>query len=197
MASYVNESVDKVKKTNETKAKTNRQNRILFIVLSLVLVQFSACSPGPSSPLTKVANEPPDFPLIRLNENVCPSERLYKYLIWASKGKIGPHPDIQTDYVITRLDLNSEIEISFHKASYRVYCEVSDNHNRVVIQSFASRLVEGRFEPGTDYHHPSTRKYEDFIARDAANRLMNDIYKKMPTIVAVRSRQMKFQPMKY
>ena len=188
MSSYINELLDKVLKKDGSQAKANRQNRILLIVTLLLVVQFSACSPRPSSPLTKVASEPQDFPLIRLDNNVCPSERLYKYLIWASKGKIGPHPDIHTDYVITKLDLNSEIEIGLYKASYRLYCEVSDNYNRVVSKSFASRLVEGRFEPGTDYHHPSTRKYEDFIARDAANRLINDLYKKMPTVVAAASK---------
>jgi len=191
MISDVIRSIDKKLKTNGSHAKTNRQNRILLILISLVLVQFSACSPRPSSPLTRVANEPPGFPLIRLDSNVCQSERLYKYLTWASRGKVGPHPDIHIDYVITKLELKSEIEISLHKASYRLYCEVSDNNNRVVIESFASRLVKGHFEPGTDYHHASTHKYDDFIARDAANQLINDLYKKMPTVVAANPRRMK------
>ena len=181
-------SIDKVLKKDDTHAKTNRQTRILLIVLSLVLVQLSACQPAPSSPLTKIISEPPNFPLIRLDSNVCPSERLYKYLTWASKGKIGPHTDVHTDYIITKLDLNSEIEISLHKAFYSLSCEVSNNNNRVVIESFVSRFVKGRFEPGTDYHHASTRKYEDFIARDAANRLVNDLYKKMPAISAATPR---------
>jgi hypothetical protein len=187
MVSDIIKSIDKILKTNNSQAKTNRKIRILLIVFSLVLVQLSACSPRPSSPLTKVANEPPDFPLIRLDSNVCPSEKLYKYLIWASRGKVGPHPDIHTDYVITKIELDSEIEISLHKASYRLYCEVSDIYNRVVIESFASRLVKGRFEPGTDYHHPSTHKYDDFIARDAANRLINDLYKKIPPLLAAQA----------
>ena len=179
--------IDKKLKTDGGKVKANRQTRILLIVLSLVLVQFSACQPAPSSPLTKVTNEPPNFPLIRLDSNVCPSEKLYKYLIWASKGKVGPHPDIHTDYVITKIELDSEIEISLHKAFYSLTCEVSDNYNRVVIESFVSRLVKGHFEPGTDYHHPSTRKYDDFIARDAANRLINDLYKKIPPLLAAQA----------
>jgi hypothetical protein len=188
MVSDIIVSIDKVLKADGSKAKTNRQNRILFIATLLVLVQFSACSPRPSSPLTKVVNEPPDFPLIRLDSNVCPSETMYKYLIWASKGKVGPHPDMHTDYVITRLDLNSEIEISLNKASYRLYCEVSDKYNEKVVETFTDRIVEGHFEPGTDYHHPSTRKYDDFIARDAANRLINDLYKKMPAVLAAASK---------
>ena len=183
MISDLNDLIKKVLKADSNKDKAPRQILIL-IILSLVLVQLSACQPAPSSPLTKITGEPPNFPLIRLDSNVCPSERLYKYLIWASKGKIGPHTDVRTDYIITRLDLHSEIEISLHKAFYRVTCEVSDNYNRVVIDSLASRLVKGRFEPGTDYHNASTRRYEDFIARDAANQLVNDIYKKMPAVIA-------------
>jgi hypothetical protein len=106
-------------------------------------------------------------------------------LIQNSKGKIAPHPG--ADYVITRLDLDSEIEISFHKASYRLYCEVSDNYNETVIETFINRVVKGHFEPGTDYRQTaSTRKYEEFIAQDAANRLMNDLYKKMPAVVAAQ-----------
>jgi len=47
--------------------------------------------------------------------------------------------------------------------------------------------VKGRFEPGTDYRDTaSTRKYEEFIAKDAAIQLMNDLYKKMPAIVAAK-----------
>ena len=181
----VSDVIELVEKTGSNKAKTNRQTKILLIILSLVLVQLSGCLPRPSSPLTQIEREPPDFPQIRLDNNACPSERLYNFLIQNSKGKIGPHPG--ADYVITRLDLDSEIEVSFHKASYRLFCEVSDNYNKTVIESFTNRLVKGRFEPGADYRQTaSTRKYEEFIAKDAANRLMNDLYKKMPAVVAAQ-----------
>ena len=145
MISDIIELIDKVLKTNSDQARNHRQTRILLIVLSLVLVQLSGCLPGPSSPLTQLESESPDFPLIHLDTNVCPSQRLYNYLIRASRGKIGPHAD--TDYIITRLDFDSDIEISFNKASYRLYCEVSDKYNKKVVRSFTSRLVEGRFEP--------------------------------------------------
>jgi hypothetical protein len=155
-----------------------------------VLVQFSGCLPAPSSPLTQLASEPPDFPLIRLDSNVCPSQRLYDYLKRASRGKIGPHENTDADYIITRLDFDSEIEISFHKASYTLYCEVYDRYNQKVTETFTNRLVKGRFEPGTDYRDTaSTRGYEEFIAKDAANRLINDLYKKIPAIVTAEPRR--------
>jgi len=173
------------RKIRNNESETHRQFKILIIVISLVLVQFSGCAPGPSSPLTQAMSEPADFPLIRLDKNVCPSQRLYNSLRQISKGKIGPHAD--ADYIITRLDFNSDIEISFNKASYALYCEVSDKYKRKVAESFTDRLIKGRFEPGTDYHETaSTRRYEEFIAKDAAIRLMNDLYKKMPTVVAAQ-----------
>jgi hypothetical protein len=187
MDSHVIRSIDKVLRTDGNEGKTHRQTRILLVILVLVLVQLSGCLPAPSSPLTKLESEPPDFPLIRLDENVCPSQRLYKFLIKAGKGKIGPHENTDADYIITRLDFDSEIEIRFKKAYYRLYCEVSDNYNQKVIETFTNRLLEGRFEPGTDYRDTvSTRRYEDFIAKDAANRLINDLYEKMPAILAAR-----------
>jgi hypothetical protein len=190
MDSDVIRTIDKVLKTDDGRVKAHQQTRILLIILSFVLVQFSGCLPGPSSPLTKVKSEPSDFPLIRLDENVCPSQRLYNYLIRASKGKIGPHE--YADYMITRLDLDSDIEISLKKAYYRLYCVVSDNYNETVIETFTNRLVEGRFEPGTDYRKTaSTRKYEEFIAKDAANRLINDLYEKMPAVLAAQPQRMK------
>ncbi len=190
MDSNVIESINEVPKTDGGEAKTHRRTRILFIILFLVLVRLSACLPGPSSPLTQVKSEPLDFPLIRLDYNVCPSERLYNCLIKTGKGKIGPHEN--ADYIITRLDFDSDIEISFNKASYRLYCEVSDKYNKKVIETFTDRLVEGRFEPGTDYNDTvSTRRYEAFIAEDAANRLINDLYKKIPAIVAAGPERMR------
>ncbi|MBN1807291.1 MAG: hypothetical protein JW837_18745 [Sedimentisphaerales bacterium] len=182
MVSDIVKSIDKVLKINDARTGINQRARFLLIVLSLVLVQFAGCLPAPSSPLTKITAEPPDFPLIRLDSNVCQSKRLYNYLIRAGKGKIGPHEN--ADYIITRLDLNSVIEIGFHKAHYRLFCEVSDKHNRKVIETFAGRLVKGDFEPGTDYSPTATRRYEDFIAKDAANQLLNDLYKKMPAVLA-------------
>ncbi|MHC4533054.1 MAG: hypothetical protein ACYS6K_03800 [Planctomycetota bacterium] len=177
--------MDKVLKTDGNEAKTHRQNRILLIILVLILVQSSGCSPEPSSPLTQIKREPPDFPQIRLDENLCPSQRLYNFLKQTSKGKIGPHPGAV--YSITRLDLDSEIEISLNKAYYRLYCEVSDNYNETVVETFANRVVKGRFEPGTDYRDTaSTGNYEEFIAKDAAIQLMNDLYKKMPAVVAAQ-----------
>ncbi|MCP4614671.1 MAG: hypothetical protein GY845_38820 [Planctomycetes bacterium] len=169
-------------KIRNNEAKTDRQQtKILLITVSVVLVQLSGCSPAPSSPLTQIDREPPDFPQIRLDENICPSQTLYNFLKQAGKGKIGPHP--RADYMITRLDFDSDIRISYQKASYRLYCEVSDNYNQTVIESFANRVVKGRFEPGTDYRDTvSTRKYEEFIAKDAAIRLVNDLYKKMPAV---------------
>ncbi|MDT8300869.1 MAG: hypothetical protein RQ760_05240 [Sedimentisphaerales bacterium] len=172
-------------KIRNNKAKTDRQICILLIVISLVLVQLSGCSPAPSSPLTQIDREPPDFPQIRLNENICPSQTLYNFLKQAGKGKIGPHAN--ADYSITRLELDSDIRISDRMASYRLYCEVSDNYNNKVIETFANRIVKGRFEPGTDYRDTaSTWKYEEFIAKDAAIQLMNDLYKKMPAVVAAQ-----------
>ena len=91
-------------KIRNKKAKTDRQIRILLITISLVLVQLSGCSPAPSSPLTQIDREPPGFPQIRLNENICPSQTLYNSLKLAGKGKIGPHP--RADYMITRLDFD-------------------------------------------------------------------------------------------
>ena len=179
----VSDVIELVEKTCGNKAQANRQPQILLITISLVLVQLSGCSPAPSSPLTQIDREPPGFPQIRLDENICPSQRLYNFLKQAGKGKIGPHAN--ADYSITRLDLDSDIRISDRMASYRLYCEVSDNYNQKVIETFADRVVKGRFEPGTDYRETvSTRKYEDFIAKDAAIQLMNDLYKKMPTVVA-------------
>jgi hypothetical protein len=106
-------------------------------------------------------------------------------LIQNSNAKIGPHAS--ADYIITRLDFDSEIEMGFQKASYRLYCEVSDNYNKTVVETFTNRIVKGRFEPGADYRDTaSTRKYEEFIAKDAAIRLMNDLYKKMPAVVAAK-----------
>ena len=148
-------------------------------------MQSSGCSPAPSSPLTLIEREPPGFPQIRLDENICPSQRLYNFLKQAGKGKIGPHA--RADYIITRLDFDFDIKMSFQKASYRLYCEVSDNYNQKVVETFANRVVKGRFEPGTDYRDTaSTRKYEEFIAKDAAIQLMNDLYKKMPAVVAAK-----------
>ena len=95
-----------VLKTDGNEAKTHRQIRILLILISLVLVQSSGCLPGPSSRLTQIGNQPPDFPRIHLDNNVCPSERLYKFLIQAGKGKIGPHA--HADYIITKLDFDSD-----------------------------------------------------------------------------------------
>ncbi len=185
MVSDVIRSIDKVLKTDGNEAKTNRQTQILLIIISLVLVQLSGCSPAPSSPLTQIEREPPGFPQIRLDENICPSQRLYNFLKQAGKGKIGPHA--RADYMITRLDFDFDIKMSFQKASYRLYCEVSDNYNQTVIETFANRIVKGRFEPGTDYRDTaSTRKYEEFIAKDAAIQLMNDLYKKIPTVVAAQ-----------
>ncbi|MBW7989604.1 MAG: hypothetical protein FVQ84_06260 [Planctomycetes bacterium] len=172
-------------KIRNNEAKTDRQTKILLITVSLVLVQLSGCSPAPSSPLTQIEREPPGFPQIRLDENTCPSQRLYNFLKQNSKGKIGPHAN--ADYIITRLDLDSEIDMGFQKASYRLYCEVSDNYNKTVIQTVTNRIVKGRFEPGTDYRDTvSTRKYEEFIAKDAAIQLMNDLYKKIPAVVAAQ-----------
>jgi hypothetical protein len=186
--SNVIKSIDKMLKTDVNKAETLRQTRILLIILSLVLVQLSGCLPAPSSPLTQLISEPPDFPLIRLDNNVCPSDMLYNFLMHNSKGKIGPHE--HADYIITRLDFGSDIEISFHKASYSLYCEVYDKYNEKVTETFASRLVKGRFEPGTDYRDTvSTRGYEEFIAKDAANRLINDLYKKIPAILTAQPRR--------
>jgi len=106
-------------------------------------------------------------------------------LILNSNGKIGPHPGAV--YSITRLDLDSKIDMGFQKASYRLYCEVSDNYNKTVIKTFTDRIVKGRFEPGADYRDTaSTRKYEEFIAKDAAIQLINDLYKKMPAVVAAK-----------
>jgi hypothetical protein len=185
MISGVTRLIDNVLKTDVNVAETHRQTQILLIMLSLALVQFSGCLPGPSSPLTQIEREPPAFPRIRLDNNICPSQRLYNFLIQASKGKIGSHAN--ADYIITRLNFDSDIEISFHKASYRLSCEVSDIHNETVIEIFSDRVVKGCFEPGTDYRDTvSTRKYEDFIAKDAAIRLINDLYKKMPAVVAAR-----------
>ena len=182
MISDIIESIDKVLKADGSQSKTHRQTRILLIVFSLVLVQLLGCLPAPSSPLTQLANQPPAFPLIRLDENICPSDMLYIFLMQNSKGKVGPHPN--ADYIITRLEFDSDIEISLNKASYRLYCEVSDKHNKKVIETITDRLVKGRFEPGTDYHETaSTRRYEEFIAKDAANRLINDLYKKIPAIL--------------
>ncbi len=111
-------------------------------------------------------------------------------MIRASKGKISPHENADADYIITRLDFDSEIEISFHKAYYTLYCEVYDKYNEKVAETFTNRLVKGRFEPGTDYRDTvSTRGYEEFIAKDAANRLINDLYKKMPAVVAAQSQR--------
>lgn len=173
--------IDKVLKTDGNEAKTHRRTQILLIILVLVLGQLSGCLPGPSSPLTQIEREPSGFPQIRLDNNACPSERLYTYLIQNSKGKIGPHPS--ADYIITRLDLDSNIEMGFQKASYRLYCEVSDNYNQTVIETFTNRVVKGRFEPGADYRDTaSIRKYEEFIAKDAAIQLINDLYKKMPAV---------------
>ena len=177
--------VGKVLKTDGNKAKTHRRTQIFLIILVLVLVQLSGCSPGPSSPLTQIEREPPDFPQIRLDSNACPSQRLYNFLQQTSKGKIGPHTS--ADYIITRLDLDSEIEISLNKAYYRLFCVVSDNYNKTVVETFTNRVVKGRFEPGTDYRDTaSTRNYEEFIAKDAAIQLMNDLYKKMPAVVAAQ-----------
>ena len=185
MVSDIIELVEKVLKTGSNKAEANRQTQILLIVISLVLVQLSGCLPAPSSPLTLIDREPLGFPQIRLDENICPSQRLYNFLKQAGKEKIGPHAN--ADYMITRLDLDSDIRISDRMASYRLYCEVSDNYNRKVIETYTDRVVKGRFEPGTDYRDTvSTRKYEDFIAKDAAIRLINDLYKKMPTVVAAK-----------
>ncbi len=173
------------RKIRNNEAKTHRQTKVLLIILSLVLVQLSGCAPGPSAPLTRIESQPPDFPLIRLDNNVCPSQRLYNSLRQISKGKIGHHTN--ADYIITRLDFNSDIEISYYKASYGLYCEVSDKYNKKVTETFTDRLMKDRFEPGTDYHDTaSTRKYEEFIAEDAAIGLMNDLYKKMPAIVAAQ-----------
>ena len=192
MDSDVFRSIDKVLKTDGNEGKAHRQTRILLVIISLILIQLSGCLPAPSSPLTKLESEPPDFPLIHLDKNVCPSQRLYNYLIRASRGKISPHENADADYIITRLDFDSHIEIRFHKASYRLYCEVSDKYNEKVTETFTNRLVEGRFEPGTDYRDTvSTRKYEEFIAKDAANRLINDLYVKIPAIVAVRPQRMR------
>ncbi len=174
----------KVLITKGNEAKTYRHTQILLIILVLVFMQLSGCSPGPSSPLTLIEREPPDFPQIRLDSKVCTSERLCNFLIQNSKGKIGPHA--RADYIITRLDLDSEIEISLNKASYRLYCEVSDNYNKTVIETFTNRIVKGHFEPGTDYHTASTRKYEEFIAKDAAIQLINDLYKKMSAILTAQ-----------
>ena len=172
-------------KIRNNEAKTDRQIRILLIIISLVLVQLSGCSPAPSSPLTQIDREPPGFPQIRLNENICPSQRLYNFLKQVGKGKIGPYAN--ADYSITRLELNSDIRISDRMASYRLYCEVSDNYNNKVVETFTNRIVKSRFEPGTDYRDTaSTRKYEEFIAKDAAIQLMNDLYKKIPTVVAAK-----------
>lgn len=183
MISDIIKPIDKMRKTDGNEAKAHRQTQILLIILVLVLGQSSGCSPAPSSPLTQIDREPPDFPQIRLDSNICPSQRIYNFLIQNSKGKIGPHA--RADYIITRLDLDSKIEISLNKGSYRLYCEVSDNYNQTVIETFANRIVKGRFEPGTDYRDTaSTRRYQEFIAKDAANRLMNDLYKKMPAVVA-------------
>ena len=183
MVSDIIKPTDKEMKTDGNEAKAHRQTQILLIILVLVLGQSSGCSPAPSSPLTQIDREPPGFPQIRLDENICPSQRLYNFLKQAGKGKIGPHA--RADYIITRLDFDFDIKMSFQKASYRLYCEVSDNYNQTVIETFANRVVKGRFEPGTDYRDTaSTRKYEEFIAKDAAIRLMNDLYKKIPTVVA-------------
>jgi hypothetical protein len=177
--------MDKVLKTDDNETKTHRRMQTLLIILVLVLVQSSGCSPGPSSPLTPIDREPPNFPQIRLENNVCPSERLYNFLIRNSKGKIAPHPGAV--YSISWLDFDPEIEMGFQKASYRLYCEVSDNNNKTVIESFTHRVVKGRFEPGADYRDTaSTRKYEEFIAQDAAIQLINDLYKKMPAVVAAQ-----------
>ena len=185
MVSDVIRLIDKVLKTDGNEAKTNRQTKILLITVSLVLVQLSGCSPAPSSPLTQIDREPPGFPQIRLDENICPSQRLYNFLKQAGKGKIGPHAN--ADYMITRLDFDFDIKMSFQKASYRLYCEVSDNYNKTVIEIFTNRVVKGHFEPGTDYRDTaSTRKYEEFIAKDAAIQLMNDLYEKMPAVVAAQ-----------
>ena len=185
MVSDVIRLIDKVLKTDGNEAKTHRQTKVLLIILVLVLGQSSGCSPAPSSPLTLIDREPPGFPQIRLDENICPSQRLYDSLKQAGKGKIGPHAN--ADYSITRLELDSDIRISFQKASYRLYCEVSDNYNQKVIETFTDRVVKGRFEAGTDYRDTvSTRKYEDFIAKDAAIRLINDLYQKIPTVVAAQ-----------
>ena len=185
MVSDIIKPMDKVLKTGGNEAKTNRQTQILLIILVLVLGQSSGCSPAPSSPLTQIEREPPGFPQIRLDENICPSQRLYTFLKQAGKGKIVPHAN--ADYMITRLDFDSEIELGFQKASYRLYCQVSDNYNQTVIETFTDRVVKGRFEPGADSRDTaSPRKYEEFIAKDAANRLMNDLYKKMPAVVAAK-----------
>jgi hypothetical protein len=178
--------IKKMFKAGSSKSKANRQTKIMIIILSLVLIQFSACLPAPTSPLTKIKSEPLDFPLIHLDRDICPSKRLYNYLIRASKGKIGPQE--QADYVITRLDFNSEIELSLQKAYYRLYCEVSDKNNKKVVDSFASRLVKGDFEPGADYRDTADSRYKDYIARDAANQLLNDLYKKMPAVLAAKRR---------
>jgi hypothetical protein len=189
MDSYIIDLIERLLKTQGKKNKAHRKTRVVMIIFSLVLVQLSACQPTPSSPLTKIDNEPANFPLIRLDSDVCPSERLYKYLVRASNGKIGPHKDTHTDYIITKLELNSEIEISLRKAFYRLSCEVSDNYNQVVIESFASRFVEGRFEPGADYRSTADGGYKDFINKDAANQLINDLYKKMPAVIAAKHGQ--------
>ena len=185
MVSDIIKPTDKVLKADGNEAKAHRQIQILLFILVLVLGQLSGCSPAPSSLLTQIEREPPGFPQIRLDENICPSQRLYNFLKQAGKGKIGPHAN--ADYMVTRLVLDSDIRISDRKASYRLYCEVSDNYNQKVIETFANRMVKGRFEPGTDYRDTaSTRKYEEFIAKDAAIQLMNDLYKKIPTVVAAK-----------
>lgn len=185
MVSDIIKPTGKVLKTDGNEAKAHRQIQILLFILVLVLGQLSGCSPAPSSLLTQIEREPPGFPQIRLDENTCPSQRLYDSLKLAGKGKIGPHAN--ADYTITRLDLDSDIRISDRKASYRLYCQVSDNYNQKVIETFTDRVVKGRFEAGTDYRDTvSTRKYEDFIAKDAAIRLINDLYQKIPTVVAAQ-----------
>jgi len=115
MVTDIIKPTDKVLKTGVNEAKAHRQTQILLIILSLVLVQSSGCSPAPSSPLTLIEREPPGFPQIRLDETICPSQRLYNFLKQAGKGKIGPHAN--ADYIITRLDFDFDIKMSFQKAS--------------------------------------------------------------------------------
>jgi hypothetical protein len=176
----------------------------MTVILLLVLVQLSGCGASVNTKLTKLEGEPLSFPLIRLDSKNCHFEGLYERLVNDSKSKIGPHAN--AEYVITKIDLELDMHIpdsgiakgflGFYlpplirtesKASYRLSYDVYDNHNEKVIENFLNRELEGSSGGWGEI----ASNFREFIVKDAAHLLLNDLYQNMPTVVAAEAERQK------
>ena len=174
--------IDKLLKADGNEGETRRQTQILWVILMLVLVQLSGCGGGSVvTRLTNIEREPLSFPKIRLDSKNCPTAALYAALVNNSKAMIGSH--LQSNYTISKITLETDIDMRFREGTYRLYYEVHDYNHEKVIENFMSRQLKGSSGP---YYSDSYRReiYTKFVYKDAAIRLLNDLYRKMPAVVA-------------